>query len=118
MRAQHGLLVSVEGINGVGKSHLTHHAVKKGLEGALGEVICLDGFSQRSRSAEKDLGRRILDTGHHQVNFAIVAAGENAASPHHEASDREVRPGDERSEERRVGKECSSPCRSRWSPYH
>src|SRR6058998_4399628 len=25
---------------------------------------------------------------------------------------------DNRSEERRVGKECSSPCRSRWSPYH
>ena len=23
-----------------------------------------------------------------------------------------------RSEERRVGKECSSSCRSRWSPYH
>ena len=23
-----------------------------------------------------------------------------------------------RSEERRVGKECYSPCRSRWSPYH
>ena len=22
------------------------------------------------------------------------------------------------SEERRVGKECSLPCRSRWSPYH
>src|SRR3546814_17735748 len=33
-------------------------------------------------------------------------------------------PGDDkqaavaRSEERRVGKECVSPCRSRWSPYH
>ena len=26
--------------------------------------------------------------------------------------------GPDRSEERRVGKECSSPCRSRWSPYH
>ena len=26
--------------------------------------------------------------------------------------------GGERSEERRVGKECYSPCRSRWSPYH
>ena len=25
---------------------------------------------------------------------------------------------DARSEERRVGKECSEPCRSRWSPYH
>ena len=23
-----------------------------------------------------------------------------------------------RSEERRVGKECTSECRSRWSPYH
>src|SRR5881397_4205304 len=26
--------------------------------------------------------------------------------------------GVERSEERRVGKECIEPCRSRWSPYH
>ena len=25
---------------------------------------------------------------------------------------------DHRSEERRVGKECASMCRSRWSPYH
>ena len=24
----------------------------------------------------------------------------------------------DRSEERRVGKECASMCRSRWSPYH
>ena len=29
----------------------------------------------------------------------------------------EVSNGD-RSEERRVGKECASKCRSRWSPYH
>src|SRR3546814_15141888 len=27
-------------------------------------------------------------------------------------------PGVSRSEERRVGKECVSTCRSRWSPYH
>src|SRR3546814_11823856 len=26
--------------------------------------------------------------------------------------------GRQRSEERRVGKECGSKCRSRWSPYH
>ena len=26
--------------------------------------------------------------------------------------------GGHRSEERRVGKECDIPCRSRWSPYH
>src|SRR3546814_16759044 len=28
------------------------------------------------------------------------------------------RVGECRSEERRVGKECVSTCRSRWSPYH
>src|SRR3546814_9537125 len=28
------------------------------------------------------------------------------------------RSGHGRSEERRVGKECVSTCRSRWSPYH
>src|SRR3546814_14066774 len=30
----------------------------------------------------------------------------------------EIAPGGNRSEERRVGKECVSTCRSRWSPYH
>src|SRR3546814_21199776 len=29
-----------------------------------------------------------------------------------------VRVGDGRSEGRRGGKECFSPCRARWSPYH
>src|SRR3546814_3045278 len=32
--------------------------------------------------------------------------------------DREVQDAEARSEERRVGKECVSTCRSRWSPYH
>ena len=35
-----------------------------------------------------------------------------------EAIDALVRKKLERSEERRVGKECQSTCRSRWSPYH
>ena len=37
-----------------------------------------------------------------------------------EMADAEVRKVDKdaRSEERRVGKECCSWCRSRWSPYH
>src|SRR3546814_13536316 len=30
----------------------------------------------------------------------------------------EINPARTRSEERRVGKECVSTCRSRWSPYH
>src|SRR3546814_5249227 len=34
------------------------------------------------------------------------------------AETRHRRPPQCRSEERRVGKECVSTCRSRWSPYH
>src|SRR3546814_4981665 len=30
----------------------------------------------------------------------------------------QLAPPETRSEERRVGKECVSTCRSRWSPYH
>src|SRR3546814_5964147 len=33
-------------------------------------------------------------------------------------SSQSVEAGSKRSEERRVGKECVSTCRSRWSPYH
>ncbi|NDI02328.1 MAG: M24 family metallopeptidase, partial [Actinobacteria bacterium] len=41
-----------------------------------------------------DLSQRILDRGHQKVNFAIVAAGENAASPHHHPGDRVIQPGE------------------------
>src|SRR3546814_18577352 len=34
------------------------------------------------------------------------------------AADRSLAVAGHRSEERRVGKECVSTCRSRWSPYH
>ena len=47
---------------------------------------------------EADLSRefiaRLLDAGHGRANFAIVAAGPNAASPHHEPADRVVAEGD------------------------
>lgn len=44
--------------------------------------IPLRGRTEAEVSA--DIGRRLIDEGHHKVNFAIVAAGANAASPHHE----------------------------------
>lgn len=40
-----------------------------------------------------DIGRRLLDEGHQRVNFAIVATGPNAASPHHEAGPTVIEPG-------------------------
>ena len=51
-----------------------------------GGDIALVGRTEADVSAE--LSARLLAEGHHQVNFAIVAAGENAASPHHDASTR------------------------------
>jgi Xaa-Pro aminopeptidase len=50
--------------------------------------IELVGRTEAQVSAE--LGRRIVDEGHDKVNFAIVAAGENAASPHHHPGDRVI----------------------------
>jgi Xaa-Pro aminopeptidase len=54
--------------------------------------IHLVGRTEAQLSAE--LGQRLLAEGHHRVNFAIVAAGENAASPHHEPGDRVIQPGE------------------------
>ena len=41
-----------------------------------------------------DISTRLIAEGHDVVNFAIVAAGENAASPHHHAADRVIRDGE------------------------
>ncbi len=54
--------------------------------------IELVGRTEAQVSAE--LGRRLRAEGHHRVNFAIVAAGANAASPHHEPGDRVIREGE------------------------
>ncbi|MGH9086185.1 MAG: M24 family metallopeptidase [Acidimicrobiales bacterium] len=42
----------------------------------------------------RDIGRRLLAEGHHRVNFAIVAAGPDAASPHHEPGHRVIVDGE------------------------
>src|SRR3546814_20539825 len=67
-----------------------------GVEGrALAEVVA--GEEQRQAAAIG--GRRIVADAPH---LGDVAAGDGERV---------------RSEERRVGKECVSTCRSRWSPY-
>ncbi len=50
--------------------------------------IDLVGRTEAEVSAE--LGRQIVTEGHDRVNFAIVAAGANAASPHHEPGSRMI----------------------------
>jgi Xaa-Pro aminopeptidase len=54
--------------------------------------IELIGRTESAVSAE--IGRRLRAEGHARVNFAIVAAGENAASPHHEPGSRLIATGD------------------------
>jgi len=41
-----------------------------------------------------EIGRRLVAEGHRRVNFAIVASGPNAASPHHDAGPRRIAAGD------------------------
>src|SRR3546814_3568507 len=72
----------------------------------------LNPVPQRAKSVR----RRLRDAG-----FQVEAAGEVVvwSEGSRKAVGRKARRFDRgRSEERRVGKECVSTCRSRWSPYH
>ena len=82
-------LRAVKSADEVERLRAAAHAVDR-IAGRLrsGE-IALVGQTEARVSAE--LGRQILEEGHGKVNFAIVAAGENAASPHHHPGDRVIR---------------------------
>src|SRR3546814_15942363 len=64
--------------------------------------------------AELDLGREVVGPVAEQLQRRVLGAIVDVvpvAGKHHVFRER-------RSAERRVGKECVSTCRSRWSPYH
>src|SRR3546814_17038760 len=73
------------------------------------------------------VGRRIVDAlellpleardADHEEFVKIAAGNRQEAQPFEQRMCRIERLF-HRSEERRVGKECVSTCRSRWSPYH
>src|SRR3546814_13191311 len=75
-----------------------------------------------------DVGGRQAPGGHHQELRAELVAPVGGGGPTTGAVvvggaddlgvELDVAPEVVRSEERRVGKECVSTCRSRWSPYH
>src|SRR3546814_19295973 len=68
------------------------------------------------RNHEQALGRWAFPSGYVDAGEVLQAA---AAREVLEETDVHVRVDRLlRSEERRVGKECVSTCRSRWSPYH
>jgi Xaa-Pro aminopeptidase len=52
-------------------------------------------FAGRSEhDVHRELVELMLDAGHERANFAIVAAGPDAASPHHDPGDRTIGDGD------------------------
>ena len=80
---------------------------------AAQETISSGSISGRVTDSQRAavVGARVLAR---QLDTNVVAL-----FPNRPAGDEEERPDvDGRSEERRVGKECVSLCRSRWSPYH
>ena len=66
--------------------------------------LCIDQVHRRmgewlragrtEREVGRDIATAIIDAGHVQVDFVIVASGPNGASPHAELSDRVIRPGE------------------------
>src|SRR3546814_19951561 len=77
---------------------------------------------------DRGLERRQIDVPQFavgQLDLIVVTTAERRAvtgemlGPRHDAAGAaDVRTLEARSEERRVGKECVSTCRSRWSAYH
>src|SRR3546814_17268865 len=80
------------------------------------------GEAERRQHVEGDVVQ--LGAGEAQLLDAELLAqrplveGELDVEGAREAGLQRLQGGLGRSEERRVGKECVSTCRSRWSPYH
>src|SRR3546814_4043831 len=60
----------------------------------------------------------VLDLGELGIDHIVVAASSTGTCAFRTRLGAGCTGRQHRSEERRVGKECVSTCRSRWSPYH
>src|SRR3546814_18733892 len=79
-------------------------------------------WSEREACANEDgataaLGKAPDPSVHFEDGGGLGASG-GATAPHRPLHHQGFPPVIRRSEERRVGKECVSTCRSRWSPGH
>jgi Xaa-Pro dipeptidase len=70
-------------------------AAAHGVDRALARVPAEVRFAGRTEmDVARDLQRMTVEEGHDVAAFAIVAAGPNGASPHHEPGDRVIESGD------------------------
>src|SRR3546814_16564754 len=86
------------------RRHQRRRALRDGGEGVAGDI---------------ERAQKVLAAGVEIATLQLLLVGVG------DGVDQEIEPapgvpqrGKDRSEERRVGKECVSPCRTRWSPYH
>ena len=93
------------------------HVLEKKIEVCREELVKIEEGLKRFEVLQKERGvdytndpRRTVLLREKIKNTAILAGDS--------AEEKKLRALAERSEERRVGKECASMCRSRWSPYH
>src|SRR3546814_8300932 len=82
-----------------------------------GVQTCALPISLNGLSALRRLRERLPHA--HVVPMTVMFNAQWLAPLHGELTSRaEIYIGSDRSAERRVGNECVSTCRSRWSPYH
>ena len=75
----------------------------------------LEIYDERRPGAERELRHRLELPVERMTARDLIRCRIEADVAIHNAVERTRL--DARSEERRVGKECEVPCRSRWSPY-
>jgi Xaa-Pro aminopeptidase len=69
-------------------------AAARAVDGIAAEMRTRPFAGRTEAQVHQELVERMLDAGHQRANFAIVAAGSHAASPHHEPGSRVIEPGE------------------------
>src|SRR3546814_14774007 len=81
----------------------------------LAERAAKDAMPLSERTGYETAFKKLQDSG---LEAELRVAYEEKVKQARYAKVGEVKAKAKRSEERRVGKECVSTCRSRWAPYH
>jgi Xaa-Pro aminopeptidase len=68
-------------------------AAAKAADRAMERIIGGPLVGRTEAEVARDVREALVEEGHDTAEFAIVAAGPNSASPHHEPSDRVIAPG-------------------------
>ena len=90
--------------------------MSKGPSGVTAELKSQDGRVIGKASQPNETTGNFHSGFDVRFDTKLLAAGDSLPAAKKPGPAANVKP--KRSEERRVGKECSKQCRSRWSPYH